>query len=51
MKSSGDHAALHQDWRWRWWVVATGADLGCWRWCDDGGGVMEWIWLWRRIWR
>ena len=39
MKSSGDHAALHQDWRWRWWVAATGANLGCWWRCDNGGNV------------
>ena len=38
MKSSGEHAALHQDRRWWWWVAATRADLGCWQECDDGGG-------------
>ena len=40
MKSSGDHVALHRDRRWRWWVAATGPDLGCWQRCDDGGSVM-----------
>ena len=37
MKSSGDRVALHQDWR---WVTATGAELGCWRRCDNGGSAM-----------
>ena len=37
MKSSGD-CVVDQDRRWQWWVVAIGADLGCWRQCHDGGG-------------
>ena len=31
-------AALHQDQRWWWWIAATGACLGFWQRCDDGGG-------------